>query len=224
MSIYGFDTDYISEKLTPSLLRTPMRLAWLRVLTSDIQAKYTDIFGVQSYYKGFSIANWSSVASYVIGNRVKYGVSIYECLVDNTGLSPDINTTEWLLIEKDFVGANERVKYNGQKMVLEYILNRYLNTTATTIPTIYIQTNPVDVNGFYMGIDGISELGELGTNTNQDDFLGTSYTLNQYCFTIYVPAALYTTLGTSAANRENRVRNVADKYVIAGINYSISTY
>lgn len=224
MSIYGFDTDYISEKLTPSILRTPMRLAWLRVLTSDIQSKYEDIFGAQGYYNGFAIANWSSVAAYVVGNRVKYGISIYECLVDNTGLSPDINTTEWLLIEKDFVGADERVKYNGQKMVLEYILNRYLNTTATTIPTIYILTNTVDVNGFYMGIDGQSELGELGENTNQNDFLGTSYTLNQYCFTIYVPTALYATLGTTAPNRENRVRNVADKYVLAGINYNVTTY
>lgn len=224
MSIYGFDTDYISEKLTPPQLRTTKRLAWLRVLTSDLQAKFNDIFGVQSYYNGFSLANWSSVTAYTAGNRVKYGVSIYECLVANTGLTPEVNTTEWLLIELDFVGANERVKYNSQKMVLEYVLNRYLNTTATTMPTIYILTNTVDVNGFYMGIDGQSELGELGVNTNQDDFLGTSYTLNGYDFTIYVPLALYTSLGTTAANRENRVRNVADKYVIAGINYNVTTY
>lgn len=224
MLIYGFDTDWIVEKLLPPQLRTVMRMAWLRVLVSDIKSKYIDIYGVQSYYNGFSIAKWSSATAYVIGNRVRYGVSIYEALTDNTGLSPDINTSDWLLIEKDFVGADERVKYNGQKMVLEYILNRYLNTTATTIPTIYILNNPVDVNGFYMGIDGASELGELGTNTNQNDFLGTSYTLNQYCFTIYVPLALYTSLGTTAANRENRVRNVADKYIIAGVNYNVTTY
>lgn len=224
MSIYGFDTDYISEKLVPPLLRATKRLAWIRVLVANIQQKYNDIFGVQSYYNGFYYANWSSVTAYVVGNRVKFGIAIYECIEDNTGLSPEVNTDEWLLIEPDFVGADERVKYNGGKMVLEYVLNRYLNTTATTIPTIYIQTNTVDVNGFYMGVDGISELGELGTNTSQNDFLGTSYTLNQYCFTIYVPAALYTTLGTSAANRENRVRNVADKYVIAGINYNVTTY
>ena len=224
MSIYGFDTDYISEKLIPPQLRTTKRLAWLRVLSSNLQDKFNDIFGVQSYYKGFSLANWSSVTNYNIGNRVKYGISIYEALTDNTGLSPDVNTDDWLLIEKDFVGANERVKYNSQKMVLEYVLNRYLNTTATTMPTIYILTNTVDVNGFYIGIDGQSELGELGVNTNQDDFLGTSYTLNGYAFTIYVPLALYTSLGTTAANRENRVRNVADKYVIAGINYNVTTY
>jgi hypothetical protein len=224
MSIYSYDTGYVAEQLLPPQLRTTMRLAWLRTLLASVKSKYNDIFGVQSYTQGFSLANWSSVTNYAIGNRVKYGVSIYEALTANVGLDPEVNTTDWLLVEKDFVGAFERVKYNGQKMVLQYILNRYLNTTYATIPTIYITTNTIDTNGFYIGVDGASELGELGDNSNQNDFLGTSYTLNQYSFTVYVPVLLFATLGTNAANRENRVRNVVDKYKLAGTNYNVTTY
>lgn len=225
MSIYPYDTSYVSEQLLPPEMRTPMRLAWIRTLLASVRAKYNDIFGsTQSYTQGFSYANWSSITAYTKGNRVKYGVSIYEALVASTGSDPEVNTDDWLLIEKDFVGVFERVKYNGQKMVLQYVLNRYLNTSYATLPTIYIQTNNIDVNGFYLGVDGASELGELGDNANQDDFLGTSYSLNQYAFTVYVPTALFTTLGTTAANRENRVRNVVDKYRLAGMTYNVTTY
>jgi hypothetical protein len=202
-----------------------MRLAWLRVLNASIRTKYNDIFSTPaSYLNGFSLAKWLAITNYVKGNKVRDGVAIYEALVNNTGFIPEVNPDKWLLISDDFVGADERVKYNGGKMLLEFILNRYLNTTATTIPTIYILNNIVDVNGFYMGTDGKGEFGEMGNASSQDDFFGVSYSLNQFAFTIYVPAALFTTLGTNAANRENRVRNVADKYVIAGMVYSISTY
>lgn len=225
MSIYGYDTNYVLEQLLPPELRTSMRLAWIRTLLASVRSKYNDIFGsTQSYTAGFSYTNWSSITAYVVGNRVKYGISIYESLTGNTGLDPEVNKMDWLLIEKDFVGSFERIKYNGQKMVLQYVLNRYLNITATTLPTIYITTNTVDVNGFYLGVDGASELGELGDNTNQNDFLGTSYSLNQYSFTVFVPVALFATLGTTTANRENRVRNVVDKYKYAGTNYNVLTY
>ena len=222
MANYSFDTDYISEKLVPPVLRSAMRLAWVRVLLASIKAKYDSIFGITSYTKGYAVAVWNAGTNYAIGIRAKYGISVYEALTANVGLTPPENPSDWLLYLPNFVGTDERVKYNGQKMVLEYVLNRYLNTTATTIPTIYITNNVVDVNGFYMGFgNGQGDLGEMGNASTQDDFLGISYTLNQYAFTIYVPAALYATLGTTAVNRENRVRNVADKYVIAGMSYNI---
>lgn len=224
MSIFPYDINYVQEKLTPPLLRTPIRLDWLKVLERPIQLKYDDIFGLSSFTRGFNKAKWSVVTAYVVGDRVRYGIAIWECLVANTGISPDSDLAKWLLIEPDFVGADERVKYNSGKMLFEYVLNRYLNTTATTIPTIYILTNTIDTNGFYMGSDGDGTYGELGTNTNQNDFLGTAYTLGQKAFTIYVPLALFTSLGNSAANREQVVRNVADKYALSGIQYLVTTY
>lgn len=229
MSIYAYDTNYVQEKLTPPLLRTPIRLDWLKTLTRPIQLKYTDIFDTSNSFKaGFSAAKWNVLTAYAVGNRVRFGISIYECLIANTGIDPSYDNVTWLLIEKDFVGLDQRIKFSSQHMVFQYVLNKYLNTTPATLPTIYTLKNVVDTNGFYLGSDGDGSYGELGHNTgsvtNQDDFLGTSYSLIQYAFTIYVPAALFTTLGSNAANREQTVRNVADQFVLAGITYNIVTY
>lgn len=226
--IYSYNVNYVQEKLTPPLLRKPIRIDWLKTLTRPIQLKYDDIFGTQSFVNSFNYAKWSSVTAYTVGNRVRFGISIYEALVANTNIDPPSDSDTWLLIEKDFVGIDERSKFTSQHMVFQYVLNRYLNTTVSTIPQIYVTRNVIDTNGFYMGADGDGTYGELATNTGtittQDDFLGTSYSLNQYAMTIYVPTALFTTLGSNAANREQTVRNVADKYVLAGILYDVQQY
>lgn len=218
--MYAFSTTYLTEKLLPPALRQVRILAFLRVLAIPLQSKWNDFL---EFISGSSYTNFSDVTFYVVGDRVKYGQSIYECILPIVGVIP-YDTTYWLLINKDFVGCDARVKFNSQKMVFEYVLNLYLNTTPTTLPLIYTTRNTVDVNGFYIGVDGVSELGELGTSVNQDDFLGTSYTLGQYAMTIYVPLALYTALASTAADREAIVRNIADRYVLAGIEYNVLTY
>jgi hypothetical protein len=226
MSIYLFDNKIIVDQLTPPLLRKPIRLAWLYTLTYPIQRKFNDTFAnTKSFKKGYlTVAKWNSGVTYTTGDKVRYGIKIYEALEGSTGVVPFENEDTWLLICNDFVGADSRVKFNNQKMLFEYVLNLYLNTTATTLPTIYITRNTIDINGFYLGVDGVTDLGELGTNTNQKQFLGTSYSLNQYAFTINVPLALYTSLGSTATNRENMVKEIADRYNSAGALYNIVTY
>lgn len=232
-SIYDFDTDYTSEQLTPPLLRLPKRLAWLKTLLASLKKKNGYVFGsTMSFKAGFSVSTWSVLTAYVVGDRVRFGISVYEALLASTGVVPGSDSVTWLLIEKDFVGSDERLKYNSGKMLFEYVLNRYLNYSATSVPLIYITTNTIDTNGFYMGVDGDGQFGEMGVDTNQNDFLGTSYTLNQYAFTIYVPIALANTFTTEtpnvapaiSTNRENIVRGVADKYRLAGILYNVVTY
>lgn len=218
--MYSFNTTYFTEKLTPPALRVVRILAFLRVITVPLQRKWDDFL---EYINGSSYAVYSDVTSYIIGDRVKYGISIYECILGTTGNYP-LNTLYWLLINKDFVGCDARIKFNSQKIIFEYVLNLYLNDTPTKLPLIYTTRNTIDVNGFYLGVDGISELGELGADSTQDDYLGTSYTLNQYSFTIYVPILLYTSLAATSADRLERVKNIADKYKLAGTTYDVITY
>lgn len=232
MNLYSFDADYIAEKLLPPLLRTPKRLDWLKTLLIGLQLKWNDVFDTEGFKKGFIINKWSSVTAYTAGNNVRFGIAVYKAAVNNTGIVPTSDPDTWILIETDFVGSDARVPFNGQKMVFEYLLNKYLNVSPTTVPKIYITNNTVDVNGFYMGVDGDGGFGEMGINSNQDDFLGTSYTLGQTAFTIFVPIALANTFTSEApnvapaisANRENIVRGVADKYSISGILYNVITY
>jgi len=199
---------------------------------ASLKKKQGYVFGPNSFKNGFNVITWNVATNYALGDTVRFGVSVYEALVANVGIIPSSDEDTWLLVEKEFIGADERNKYNAGKMLFEYVLNRYLNTTATTVPLIYITTNTIDVNGFYMGADGDGTYGELGVNTNQNDFLGTSYTLTQYAFTIYVPIALSNSFTSEAAdvapaistNRENIVRGVADKYNLAGLLYNVITY
>lgn len=219
--MFAFNTSYISEKLVPPALRSVKILAYVRVLLAPLQTKWNDFL---EFINGSNYLAWDILNIYAVGDRVKYGESIYEALQASAGETPYNNTDYWLLINKDFVGCDARVKFNSQKIVFEYVLNLYLNTTPTTLPLIYTTRNTMDVNGFYLGVDGVSELGELGKDNNQDDYLGTSYTLGQYAMTIYVPLALYTSLASTANDRESRVRNIADRYCPVGINYNVNTY
>lgn len=221
MSIYSFDIPYLTEKLTPPALRQPKILAFLKVLCIPLKLLWKNF---EKYMDGSGYAIWNISTAYVRGDKVRYGYEIYDALQASTGEVPFENTDYWLMINKDFVGLNARARFNGGKMLLEYTLNLYLNTTAYTVPLIYITRNSVDVNGFFIGTDGNSEFGELGKEPNQDDFLGLTSSINQYAMTIYVPLALYTSLASTASDREARVRNIADRYVYAGINYNVTTY
>jgi hypothetical protein len=46
----------------------------------------------------------------------------------------------------------------------------------------------------------------------------------QYNMTINVPLALFNTLGSTAQDRENAIRIIANKYILAGITYEVVTY
>ena len=224
--IYSNDIYYNSEKFLPPLLRRPVRLSWLQVLLRSLQKKNDDNFNNQSYLSGWTgLSKWSSAVTYNNGNLTRFGIAVYESLIaNNLNVSPPSDNTKWLLLENDFVGVNERVKYNSGKMLFEYVLNRYLNVTATTLPAIYINNLTIDLTGFYLGFDNNNPSGYLGDETNQIDFMGDNYSLNTYAFVIFVPLALFMTLGGNLADREQTVRNVADKYVLTGMKYSISKY
>jgi hypothetical protein len=59
---------------------------------------------------------------------------------------------------------------------------------------------------------------------SQEFFLGNSYTFSNYAFTIFVPVAVFNALDPDATNAENIIRAIADKYVIAGMEYDVQTY
>ena len=51
-----------------------------------------------------------------------------------------------------------------------------------------------------------------------------TYQTSVYDYTIFVPDAVYTALGSTANDREYAIRNFADKYNLAGMQYDVQSY
>lgn len=221
-NIYDYDSSIVGEQLTPPVLRQTKFLAWLNVLVRPIQNFWSLIF--EDYKLGSDYLAYNGVTAYVPTDRVLYtNKSIYECILASTG-NNCLDTTYWVKVNDNFIGVDERIKYNSQLIVLEYALNNwFLNLTA--VDQIFVATNNITSNLFLMGETGTYSSTMADNSPFSLYFMPNDATYpTQYNFTINVPATLFTTLGTDATNRENTVRIFADKYVLSGITYNVTTY
>jgi hypothetical protein len=64
------------------------------------------------------------------------------------------------------------------------------------------------------------------SSINSVDYMGNmpTYITGTFDFTINVPLDLFDTLGTTTTNKENTIRQFADKYNLAGTTYNVITY
>jgi hypothetical protein len=225
MSIYTFNTSTISGWLLPPVLRQLKHLAWLRVLLSPVQTLWQLIF--EDYSVGTAYQDWDAITGFALGSRVRYSdLGNYEC-INPAGafgaIQYPLNTVYWRKIQDNYIGIDERIKYNSQIIILEYALNRWFMNTAPN-DLIYIETNVV-TNQFLLG--GSSQTsGTMANNSAyQPYFMGNTYSATQYDFTVYFPIALFNGLPpTLNADKEKMIRNVVDKYNLAGMNYDIQTF
>jgi len=165
-------------------------------------------------------------------------------------ITPNLDTTNWVKICDSFIGIREQIRYNFQKLSLEYALNRYFQvspfsviewsvTFSGGVPTthltppytqIYIKGTGNVLSNFWLSNGGIGALTSYMPNSSNYShyYLGNSYsTYNAYQFTVYVPSALYTTIGNNqplGVSADDAIRSVVDKYTLAGSNYNITTY
>ena len=152
------------------------------------------------------------------------------------------------------IGINERLKYNSQTILLEYILNNALGTATITIdnsdPTIinykyffqdseiaiddtlnqYLYLNNGDNNALYLFQESEQPTYFDGDVYIQRDTV-TPYImylsgdfLLTYDFTINISSAEYTALGDSDTIRTGLIEGETDKYNLTGVNYRILTY
>lgn len=242
MSIYDINfTDVVWKELLPPDKRKKLMLAWGAALMKPLQWLH-DLFFIE-YADGFTGGIWDSIADYVKGNRVRYSDhKVYEALVDIPGLDPAPNVnSNWLLIQENWVGVRERAKYNSRKLLLEYILNKWFDTefrqpTAFTAGTpdatafytpksdIYITNTALLNNTFRAGIDEASSSFVSFTEAGAVDYVGIDYSFTGSCFTINVPLAIFNALGPNNTERENIIRQIVDKYNLAGMIYTVTTY
>lgn len=120
----------------------------------------------------------------------------------------------------------QKAHYNAQKIVFEKVLNKRFSVTSA--PFIYIDLirNAAQFNYFFNESEArpvyMYNEGEL---PDQPLYMwNESEIIPNYSFIIYVPTALWTTLGANDTIREGYVRAVADSYNIDGIGYLILEY
>lgn len=240
-SIYSQSEAQIANDLLPPLRRFTKFKTWLTVLLSPIQWLHDLIF--TDYYAGSSAVLWVTGTNYVYGDRVKdTDYKIYE-LMTVAGLTPStvaphFDPTNWVQVLDTFVGVGERIKYTGQRIILEYVLNKYFSVGSTALPWIN-GTNPSHSTQIFI-TEGTIFTGFWLTNTNniltgymsnansaQKFFMANSPTFNPNTFIIHVPTAVdaaITANQVSGVTAEDVIRSVADKYVQAGKLYSYVTY
>ena len=218
MSIYTLDTDFVGENLMPPQLRTAKHLAWLKVLLRPLKCFINLIFN--KFQDGDTSNDWKSVTTYTFCDTVKWtDKSIYMCIVASSLNVDPSNSSDWIKVNNIFIGANERIKYSSQKLLFEYILNRYFETVNIYIDNNFVESDVV----FLMGNSGETSSLMPNNSVNQIQYLGNTpnYVTAVSDFTIYVPLAFYNSLGTY---KEELIRAFADKYVLAGITYNVTSY
>jgi hypothetical protein len=220
--LYDIDFDNQVGDLIPPDKRTINFATLLQSLTKGLQYTHDLIF--DSYKKG-STAPAYAVGVYAKYDQVIYNKAVYESLVDGNNATPT-DLTKWRVIQENYIGVDERILYNGGKLILEYALNKWFDTTFLQPPLvsdIYLTTNPTLLSVFRVGYteDESSSVGDFASSENV--FNDYSFAAN-YGLTINIPVAVYNALGPDAATREAVVRNFADKYVITGVFYDINAY
>lgn len=210
-----FDLTYIDRntELLPPHKRKPKYLALIRVLSEPMQYLH-DLF-FTDYLNG-SNAPIYIAGLYNPGDRVRWiDNGIYEAIVV-TGNDPSI-ASDWMRVQDVFIGLNERAAYNSQKIVLEFLLNRYFAPNTTDI---YITNNPLNNNVFIIGETEFQSSIVYASEFYSTNFVRDAYAFNTFSFTVFIPTAVFAALN----NEEGVIRAIADKYVLAGITYDIQTY
>jgi len=222
-TIYDINYNQKAIELLPPDKRSGSMIQWAQSLFKEVQ--YNRDALLTDYKIGSSYPSYSSLATYAKFDRVIYGQSVYESLVDGNTATPT-DPTKWRIYQNYFIGTNERITYNHCKLILEFALNRRFYTTFRQPPSvsdIYITTNAPLTNIFIIGSI------ETQSSVVYDD-VSSSFVINNYSFedfynfTVNVPTAVYNAVANTNEAREATFRDFINKYNTAGLVYNIVTY
>ena len=231
-----FDIPTFAKHALPPNYRLPKWVAAAQAALYGLAWRY-GIF--QAYQGGDTQLPWNPATTYNTGDKVLSNFATWESLANgNTGNNPIVAPLLWTPRCASFIGANERAAYNGRYLTLTWALNRYFGTTfrqppyptpygsGTAFSDIYITNVAPSFTSFvsFATEPRTSEVYALSTGNNEVFTTGSFAGGSSYQFTIYMPAAVYSALGATAAISRSVVRAFADKYVPCGISYTIATY
>lgn len=226
MGLFNIDFYAKAVELLPPDKRRGKMVSWVRALLSQVQYCRDRVLGYYKVGTFDQFAYWYPLTLHYKGERVLYGQSVYDCIAQEPTYEPPTNTNDWRVYLDYFTGVDERILYNHVKLTLEYSLNKRFNAQFNQPPTvsdIYITTNAPTAPAFIVG--SVEAESSIVYDVNSTEFIINGYNFASFNnYTIHIPIAKYTVLGTTDAEREATVRNFADKYNTIGLNYNIQTY
>lgn len=167
------------------------------------------------------------------GNNIVPQTPPASALVSTVAALTWLSNYKWIQVQPNFIGANERASYSCQKLIFEYALNKWFNTTFRNPPSvsdIYIKANTILNNRFYFFPQSVKSFFTTITNFPSspspvsDFFFPSSEFSPQNDYTIYIPTAIYNALSITPGLRGGVVRAFADLINPAGAFYNIITY
>jgi hypothetical protein len=213
----------------PPNKRLTKYLAWGKVLVYPLQWLHSRLF--LDYKEGTIYLDWVVSTAYTKNTFVKYtNKSIYYCIQNHTSSSiiTPLDTEYWYKTQDSFIGVTERMKYNSQKIVFEYALNRWFGLTfvqPNAISPIWINTPFIDTNSFLVSSNDENSAYAAYSGTEALQYVGSTYDDTETAsFTIHYPSTLPATLGITEAVLKQQISTLADKIKLSGTNYNLISY
>jgi hypothetical protein len=217
-NIYDIDFSQQGPELIPPDKRDSGTISLVNALLKAMQWCRDLLF--TSYKTG------ATAPAYATGTYDKYDMVIFEkgvyysLIAGNTDL-PTVETS-WLKVQDNFLGADQRVKFNGQSIVLEYALNQRFGGVfrppgSSSHSDIYFNKLVPVISGFIVAQteDYSSTVGQ----TDSDDKIGLRYPfVRLHNFQINVLNSVY------VLTNEQAIRDFANLYVPISINYTVVPY
>ena len=122
MSIFNINFNTKAVEWLAVNKRLPKIIGYVQALLSASQWLQNKYF-VQ-YKSGGTYPTWVA-GTYTAGTLVKYKGVVYQALTSTADIPPSPN---WVVYLPSFLGVDERMKFNGNKLVLEFALNEYFQT------------------------------------------------------------------------------------------------
>lgn len=238
MSIYDIDFSQSTTELLPPSKRTSRTEAFLSLAGLYLQFLHDIIFN--TYQNGSIYPLFDNGSPYFNGDRVMDDDNgVYE-VIDESAFAlsggfythPFTNPSMWVRLTKDWRGTSARIRYNSQKLVLEWVLNEYFGqvfrqpndvTFSGTKSDIYVE-DVQNYNPFFIAQDDVHASFAVDIPSTIQDFIIDDNSASVYISRkIYVKAAWWATFNSSGDGDE-KMRSFIDKYIIAGCVYQILTY
>ena len=227
---WTYDCDYNLQayRVTPTAKRQDIVLSFNYCNVAPLVWQQGIFF--DKYLNGSSYSAYSNVTAYTRGDRVNYQNRVYECTNDTTGNLP-IDRNYWYQILGDFRGVTERIKYNCQKLMIEWVLNKWFGTTfnqpSAGNSDIYIVDNVRDTDTFLVAatsvLDGVFITSETPESAAlMDDYIGETPTYSFGAnFEVFYPVA---TITSTTSDEYYQLVNLVNKYKIYGSTVEYTSY